>query len=176
VAFPRAVQQAPARGSFLPRLFGQDFFLAGYRVFVKFRTAGARTLRGLYILRSDADRALMVAGGNLHAAEPVDCRRLPLADASVDAALLLLSAHELRRRPSRVALLRELRRALAPTGKVVLAEHLRDARNFLAFGPGCLHFWSAREWRANATAAGLAVERELQLTPWVTVFLRRPSC
>lgn len=111
------------------------------------------------------------------AAEPVDFRRLPLADASIDAALLLLSAHELRRRPSRVALLRELRRALAPAGKVVLAEHLRDAKNFLAFGPGCLHFWSAREWRANAAAAGLAVEREFQPTPWVTVFvLRRSTC
>jgi|GEM_PF-71213 len=111
------------------------------------------------------------------AAEPVDFRRLPLADGSVDAALLLLAAHELRQRPSRVALLRELGRALAPGGKIVLAEHLRDAQNFLAFGPGCLHFWSAREWRANAAAAGLAVERELKLTPWVTVFvLRRAAC
>ncbi len=111
------------------------------------------------------------------AAEPVDFRCLPLADASVDAALLLLAAHELRRRPSRVALLGELRRALAPGGKIILAEHLRDDRNFLAFGPGCLHFWSAREWRGNATAAGLTVERELQITPWVKVFvLRRPTC
>lgn len=112
-----------------------------------------------------------------HAVEPVDFRGLPLADSSVDAALLLLAAHELRRRPSRVALLAELRRALAPGGKIVLAEHLRDASNFLAFGPGCLHFWSAREWRGNAAAAGLAVERELQITPWIHVFiLRRPTC
>jgi SAM-dependent methyltransferase len=112
-----------------------------------------------------------------HAAEPVDFRGLPLADSSVDAALLLLAAHELRRRPSRVALLAELRRALAPGGKIVLAEHLRDAGNFLAFGPGCLHFWSAREWRGNAAAAGLAIERELQITPWIHVFiLRRPTC
>jgi SAM-dependent methyltransferase len=111
------------------------------------------------------------------ATEPVDFRCLPLADVSVDAALLLLAAHELRRRPSRVALLGELRRALAPGGKIILAEHLRDASNFLAFGPGCLHFWSAREWRDNATAAGLTVERELQLTPWINIFvLRRPTC
>jgi uncharacterized membrane protein YphA (DoxX/SURF4 family)/SAM-dependent methyltransferase len=121
-------------------------------------------------------RARRLAAGE-GAAEPVDFRCLPLVDESVDAALLLLAAHELRRRPSRVALLGELRRALAPGGKIVLAEHLRDGMNFLAFGPGCLHFWSAREWRNNAAAAGLTVERELQLTPWVNVFiLRRPTC
>ena len=51
----------------LPRVLGQDFFLAGYRVFTTFRLAGrsGRPMRGLRILRSDTDRARMVAGGNL---------------------------------------------------------------------------------------------------------------
>ena len=44
---------------------GQDFFLAGYRVFTTFRVPDGRTLRGLRILRSDANRGAMVAGGNL---------------------------------------------------------------------------------------------------------------
>ena len=91
--------------------------------------------------------------------------------------MLLLSAHELRTRDARIALLKELRRALAPGGKIILAEHLRDWKNFLAFGPGFLHFFSRREWRENAAAAGLAVEREFQITPFIGVFvLRRISC
>ena len=48
-----------------PRALGQNFFLSGYRIFSRFTTRAGRTLRGLRILRSDTDRALMVAGGNL---------------------------------------------------------------------------------------------------------------
>lgn len=59
------VQTRALRPAFLPPLFGLDFFLAGYRIFVRFRTAAGRTLRGLQILRSDTDRPLMAAAGNL---------------------------------------------------------------------------------------------------------------
>jgi uncharacterized membrane protein YphA (DoxX/SURF4 family) len=59
------VQTRRLRPTFLPRGLGQDFFLAGYRLFVKYRTPQGRTLRGLYILGSDADRWNMVIGGNL---------------------------------------------------------------------------------------------------------------
>jgi uncharacterized protein YqjF (DUF2071 family) len=59
------VQTRALRPAALPAVFGRDFFLAGYRVFARFRTADGRTLRGLRILRSHADRWSMVAGGNL---------------------------------------------------------------------------------------------------------------
>ncbi|MBI5774823.1 MAG: DUF2071 domain-containing protein [Verrucomicrobia bacterium] len=59
------VQTCNLRPAFLPRAFGQDFFLTGYRVFTRLRTAEGRLLRGLRILRSDTDRRKMVWGGNL---------------------------------------------------------------------------------------------------------------
>jgi len=59
------VQTRALRPAGLPAACGQNFFLAGYRVFVRFRTEEGRTLRGLRILRSDANRLTMVAGGNL---------------------------------------------------------------------------------------------------------------
>lgn len=59
------VQTRGLRPSFLPQAFGQDFFLAGYRIFTRFRTADGRLLRGLRILRSDTNRRRMVWGGNL---------------------------------------------------------------------------------------------------------------
>jgi hypothetical protein len=59
------VQAESLRPAGLPPAFGQDFFLAGYRVYTIFRAPNGRRLRGLRILRSDANRARMVAGGNL---------------------------------------------------------------------------------------------------------------
>jgi hypothetical protein len=59
------VQTRSLRPEVMPSWCGRDFFLAGYRVFVKHRTREGRTLRGLRILRSDSDRRAMVWGGNL---------------------------------------------------------------------------------------------------------------
>jgi len=49
----------------LPEFAGQDFFLTGYRIFVRYKTAAGKTLRGLRILRSDTDKPLMSVVGNL---------------------------------------------------------------------------------------------------------------
>jgi hypothetical protein len=59
------VQTEGLRPAPLPAAVGQRFFLAGYRVFTRFRTPSGRSLRGLRILRSDTDRPQMVAAGNL---------------------------------------------------------------------------------------------------------------
>lgn len=49
----------------LPSFMGQDFFLTGYRIFVRFKTGEGKTLRGLRILRSDTDKPLMSLVGNV---------------------------------------------------------------------------------------------------------------
>jgi len=59
------VQTRGMRPRHLPSFLGQDFFLAGHRIFVRYQTHAGRNLRGLRILRSDADRANMVFFGNL---------------------------------------------------------------------------------------------------------------
>jgi Uncharacterized conserved protein (COG2071) len=49
-----------------PEFAGQDFFLAGYRIFTRLHDATTgRCLRGLRILRSDTDKRRMVWLGNL---------------------------------------------------------------------------------------------------------------
>ena len=57
------VQTERMRPSSFPRALGLDFFLAGYRIFV--RVADRPSLRGLYILNSDTDRRLLTFLGNL---------------------------------------------------------------------------------------------------------------
>lgn len=59
------VEARELRPSFLPRSLGLNFFLAGYRIFTRYRTREGRTLRGLRILRSDTDRRSMRLFGNL---------------------------------------------------------------------------------------------------------------
>ena len=48
-----------------PAFLGQDFFLAGYRVFTRLRDVSGRRLRGLKIVRSETDKQRMVWAGNL---------------------------------------------------------------------------------------------------------------
>jgi hypothetical protein len=104
-------------------------------------------------------------------AERVDARQLPVPDRSVEAAVLPLSAHELRTHRRRCDLFAEVNRVLAPDGRVVVVEHLRDAANFLAFGPGFLHFHSRRAWLRCFTGGGFAVRGEFAMTPFVRVFV-----
>lgn len=59
------VQTRELRPAFLPAAFGLNFFLAGYRIFTRYRTQAGRTLRGLRILRSDTNRRSMQVFGNL---------------------------------------------------------------------------------------------------------------
>ena len=102
--------------------------------------------------------------------EPVDFRHLPAPTGTIDAVLLLLSAHELRTDEARHALFTEIHRLLTPGGRVIVAEHLRDWANFVAFGPGFLHFHSRRTWRRCFSRAGLAIRAEFSITPFVRVF------
>lgn len=98
---------------------------------------------------------------------------LPLPGNGCDAVFLLFAAHELRAAEHRTQLLREAARVLRERGNVVLVEHLRDWKNFLAFGPGFLHFHSKRTWLRSIRDAGLLVEQESHVTPFVECFVLR---
>jgi SAM-dependent methyltransferase len=104
-----------------------------------------------------------------------DSRALPAADQQFDAAFLIFAAHELRHHEARVRLFREIARVLRTGGELILVEHSRDWANFLAFGPGFLHFFPERTWQRVANAAGLPIRLHRTLTPFVHVFvLQRP--
>lgn len=58
------VQTQQLRPHGFPKFLGRQFFLAGYRIFVRYKTATGKKLRGLYILRSETDSRLMTRFGN----------------------------------------------------------------------------------------------------------------
>ncbi|MES2705881.1 MAG: class I SAM-dependent methyltransferase [Verrucomicrobiota bacterium] len=103
--------------------------------------------------------------------EPANFGQWPVGSASMDVIFGLLAIHELRTHAERAAWFAEARRCLAPGGRVVIAEHVRDAANLLAFGPGFLHFHSVTAWRKSWEAGGLTSDRHFRITPFVRVFV-----
>jgi hypothetical protein len=59
------VQTKALRPKGFPEWMGNDFFLIGYRVFVRFTNQAGRNLRGLYILKSETDKKKMEFFGNI---------------------------------------------------------------------------------------------------------------
>ncbi len=49
----------------LPKFMGNDFRLAGYRIFVRYTNSEGKRLRGLYILKSETDKKRMSFWGNI---------------------------------------------------------------------------------------------------------------
>ena len=58
------VQTKNLRPKGFPKLLGNDFFLIGYRVFVRYTNQAGKKLRGLYILKSQTDKKKMEFLGN----------------------------------------------------------------------------------------------------------------
>ncbi len=83
----------------------------------------------------------------------------------------ILAIHELRKNDEKVAFLQEVAKALTPTGKFILVEHLRDHNNFLAYGPGFFHFFSKATWLRCIKEARLTVRETFKVTPFIQVFV-----
>lgn len=95
----------------------------------------------------------------------------PINAGSVDVVFGLLAIHELRPEVERSAWFAEAKRCLREGGRIVLVEHIRDVANFVAFGPGFLHFHSRASWSQCWESAGLRAIDEFRITPWVRVFV-----
>lgn len=106
---------------------------------------------------------------------PAKFDRWPLADVSQDVVFGMLAIHELRSDAERVAWFAEARRCLADDGRIILVEHVRDLANFVAFGPGFLHFHSVASWGKSWEAGGFSQDDSFRITPFVRVFVLKKS-
>lgn len=59
------VQTKDLRPKGFPKLLGNDFFLIGYRIFIRYTTNSGKQLRGLYILKSETNKRKMEILGNI---------------------------------------------------------------------------------------------------------------
>ncbi len=101
--------------------------------------------------------------------------RWTVDDEWADVVFGFLAIHEFRSIEERAAWFREAKRCLKPQGKIVLVEHQRDLANFLAFGPGFLHFHSPKAWLESWECAGLREVKSFAITPWIRVVVIEKS-
>jgi uncharacterized protein YqjF (DUF2071 family) len=59
------VQTKGLRPKGFPEFMGNNFFLIGYRIFVRYTNKAGKSLRGLYILKSETDKKKMEFFGNI---------------------------------------------------------------------------------------------------------------
>jgi uncharacterized protein YqjF (DUF2071 family) len=59
------VQTKGLRPKGFPMFLGNDFFLVGYRIFVRYTNTKGKRLRGLYIIKSETDKNKMTFFGNI---------------------------------------------------------------------------------------------------------------
>lgn len=59
------VQTKDLRPKGFPAFMGNDFFLIGYRIFVRYTNKKGKRIRGLYIIKSETDKKKMEVMGNL---------------------------------------------------------------------------------------------------------------
>lgn len=59
------VQTKELRPKGFPKFMGNDFFLIGYRIFVRYKNQTGKSLRGLYIIKSETDNKTMEIFGNI---------------------------------------------------------------------------------------------------------------
>jgi len=105
----------------------------------------------------------------------IETASIPLKNGSADKIYVIFSAHEIRNEQERVAFFKELNRCLKPGGEIVVAEHLRDPLNFLAYNIGFLHFYSLTTWLRVFKKSGLNLHSTQKLTPFITLFTLHPN-
>jgi SAM-dependent methyltransferase len=89
----------------------------------------------------------------------------------LDAAFVVLAAHELRTRPDRAEFFSRVAEALAPAGRLVLVEHLRDLPNALVYGPGAWHFLPRADYLVAFEDARLKLLEERSMTPFLRLWV-----
>lgn len=105
----------------------------------------------------------------------ISTQNLPVSDASLDRILLILAAHEIRNPQERIVFFRELHRALAANGFIIVTEHLRDLPNIAAYNLGSFHFHRPSTWLEAFAAAHLELVATFQPAPLITTFILRKN-
>lgn len=103
--------------------------------------------------------------------QTISTGEIPLPAASADVIFLFLAAHEIREEQERSRFFEQLYLRLAPHGKIIVLEHLRDVRNFVAYNIGFLHFFSDTVWKHTFAAAQLSIQKERKITPFLSAFI-----
>lgn len=96
---------------------------------------------------------------------------IPVQPASIDFIFALLAVHEIRNSNERIEFFKKLTESIAYNGKIIVLEHLRDLANFIPYSIGFFHFFSKNQWKKVFNSAGLIVDTEIKITPFLSAFI-----
>lgn len=74
------VEAIDLRPKGFPKFLGNDFFLIGYRIFVRYINKEGRKMRGLYILKSETNKKKMIWLGNVFTRYNYSCTDIRIND------------------------------------------------------------------------------------------------
>ncbi len=95
----------------------------------------------------------------------------PLPYGSFEVILMANSLHEMRTSEKLGQALAESARTLREEGELIVIEHTRDVSNFLVYGVGALHFYSAFHWQKHFAAAGFREKATFKISRWMTCWV-----
>lgn len=101
----------------------------------------------------------------------VSTKSLPFGNNEFDIVIGFLSIHEIRDKTERVTFFKQLHRVTRDNGQIIVTEHLRDWKNFIAYSIGFFHFHSRKTWLETFEGAGLVLKQEIKTTPFITTFI-----
>ena len=101
----------------------------------------------------------------------ISTHKIPFKDQSFELIIAFLSAHEIRDQAERIEFFKELKRLKKSGGRVMVTEHLRDWKNFIAYNIGFFHFHSRQSWLQTFHSADFIVVKEIKQTPFLSTFI-----
>lgn len=101
---------------------------------------------------------------------PISTNSIPLEKESADTIYLIFAAHEIRNDEERANFFLELNRILKPSGRIIIAEHLRDLPNFIVYTIGFFHFLSLSNWKKTFDSSGFKISEHKKHTPFINIF------
>lgn len=101
----------------------------------------------------------------------ISTSQVPLESNFTSHIFVIFSAHEIRNHQERIIFFNELNRILAPSGKIIVVEHLRDFWNFLAYNIGFFHFLSLNTWLDTFKKSNFIISKQHSITPFVKLFI-----
>lgn len=107
--------------------------------------------------------------------QQINTQQLPFDNDLFDISVVIFSAHEIRNKHERKQFFVELARVTKPSGSIIVTEHLRDLNNFLAYTIGFFHFYSGESWGRIFYTAGLRIEKEISVNPFVKTYILKKN-
>lgn len=102
--------------------------------------------------------------------QTIETTNIGISANTIDCIFLILAAHEIRDIKEQIAFFKALKSTLKQQSNIVVVEHSRDLYNFMVYNFGFFHFFGQKRWWHVFNSAGLNLNQQSKITPFITVY------